>query len=362
MSLHNSVMRALPVEALPTPAQLLARLPCPATTHGMIQGARHQIRQILSGQDDRLLVVIGPCSLHDPKAALEYARRLKGLADEHQEDLCIVMRAYFEKPRTTIGWKGLIFDPHLDGSHDINHGLQLARELLLAINEIGLATATEFLDTTSFLYLADLVSWGAIGARTTESQVHRQLASALPCPVGFKNGTDGNIRVAIDAILASQAPHLFTAPGHQGGMMVVSSEGNESTHIILRGGQTPNYHQNDVEAAAARLQREGLAARLMVDCSHGNSQKQHSNQSRVAAELARQMGNGSEYVAAVMVESFLKEGSQAPAPLASLHYGQSVTDACLGWEASVALVGVLAEAVQARRYHQGRRHEVLLAG
>ncbi|MEW7867114.1 3-deoxy-7-phosphoheptulonate synthase [Aeromonas diversa] len=361
MSLYYSVMRALHVEALPTPAQLLAQLPCPAIIQEKIGSHRHQIRQIMSGQDDRLLVVIGPCSLHDPQAALEYARRLSALADEYRDSLCIVMRAYFEKPRTTIGWKGLIFDPHLDGSHDINHGLRLARELLLAINEMGLATATEFLDTTSFLYLADLVSWGAIGARTTESQVHRQLASALPCPVGFKNGTDGNIQVAIDAILASQAPHLFTAPGHQGGMMVVSSEGNESAHIILRGGQTPNYYQADVEEAALRLQREGLPARLMIDCSHGNSQKQHQNQSRVATELARQMSHGSTFVAAVMVESFLKEGSQPTGPLASLHYGQSITDACLGWEASEALLATLAAAVADRRHHVARRDEVLLA-
>ncbi|MCE9925892.1 3-deoxy-7-phosphoheptulonate synthase, partial [Aeromonas media] len=249
----------------------------------------------------------------------------------------------------TVGWKGLVFDPHLDGSNDIGHGLHLARQLLLDINRLGLATATEFLDTTSFLYLADLISWGAIGARTTESQVHRQLASALPCPVGFKNGTDGNIRVAIDAILASEASHLFTAPGSQGGMVVIKSEGNPGGHIILRGGTLPNYHQSDVMDAAERLARQGLNPRLMVDCSHGNSQKLHQNQLLVAGELCRQLRGGSTAVAAVMVESFLQGGSQKPAPLSALQYGLSVTDACLGWEESETLLAMLADGVMARR-------------
>ena len=243
----------------------------------------------------------------------------------------------------------MVFDPHLDGSNDINRGLHLARQVLLDINGLGLATATEFLDTTSFLYLADLVSWGAIGARTTESQVHRQLASALPCPVGFKNGTDGNIRVAIDAIQASTASHLFTAPGSQGGMVVIKSEGNPDGHIILRGGTLPNYHQSDVAEAADRLTRQGLPPRLMVDCSHGNSQKLHTNQLKVAKDLCRQLSEGSQAVAAVMVESFLLGGNQKPAPLGELQYGLSVTDACLCWEESEHLLAILAEAVQARR-------------
>ncbi|MCH7371246.1 MULTISPECIES: 3-deoxy-7-phosphoheptulonate synthase [Aeromonas] len=349
MAVLNSVMRAFAVEALPTPADLLAQHPCPTEMAEKIEEHRHQMRQILSGADDRLLVVIGPCSIHDPLAALDYARRLARLAAEYQDRLLVVMRTYFEKPRTTVGWKGLVFDPHLDGSNDIGQGLHLARQLLLDINQLGLATATEFLDTTSFLYLADLISWGAIGARTTESQVHRQLASALPCPVGFKNGTDGNIRVAIDAIQASEASHLFTAPGSQGGIVVIKSEGNPSGHIILRGGTLPNYHQSDVEDAAEQLARLGLNHRLMVDCSHGNSQKQHKNQMRVAGELCRQLGEGSDAIAAVMIESFLQEGSQKPAPLDELQYGQSITDACLCWEDSQALLAMLADAVLARR-------------
>ena len=349
MAVLNSVMRAFAVEALPTPADLLAQHPCSADMALHIDQHRHQVRQILSGADDRLLVVIGPCSIHDPVAALDYAKRLARLATEYQESLQIVMRTYFEKPRTTVGWKGLVFDPHLDGSNDIVHGLHLARQLLLDINRLGLATATEFLDTTSFLYLADLISWGAIGARTTESQVHRQLASALPCPVGFKNGTDGNIRVAIDAILASEASHLFTAPGSQGGMVVIKSEGNPGGHIILRGGTLPNYHQSDVMDAAERLVRQGLNPRLMVDCSHGNSQKLHQNQLLVAGELCRQLRGGSTAVAAVMVESFLQGGSQKPAPLSELQYGLSVTDACLGWEESETLLAMLADGVMARR-------------
>ncbi|MGE6224120.1 3-deoxy-7-phosphoheptulonate synthase [Aeromonas media] len=349
MAVLNSVMRAFAVEALPTPADLLAQHPCPTDMAQHIDHHRHQVRQILSGADDRLLVVIGPCSIHDPVAALDYAKRLARLATEYQESLQIVMRTYFEKPRTTVGWKGLVFDPHLDGSNDIVHGLHLARQLLLDINRLGLATATEFLDTTSFLYLADLVSWGAIGARTTESQVHRQLASALPCPVGFKNGTDGNIRVAIDAILASEASHLFTAPGSQGGMVVIRSEGNPGGHIILRGGTLPNYHQSDVMDAAERLARQGLNPRLMVDCSHGNSQKLHQNQLLVAGELCRQLRGGSTAVAAVMVESFLQGGSQKPAPLSELQYGLSVTDACLCWEESESLLAMLADGVMARR-------------
>ena len=349
MAVLNSVMRAFAVEALPTPAELLAQHPCPAGMARHIDSQRHQVRRILSGEDDRLLVVIGPCSIHDPVAALDYARRLARLAVTYEDSLQIVMRTYFEKPRTTVGWKGLVFDPHLDGSNDINQGLHLARQVLLDINRLGLATATEFLDTTSFLYLADLVSWGAIGARTTESQVHRQLASALPCPVGFKNGTDGNIRVAIDAIQASTASHLFTAPGSQGGMVVIKSEGNPDCHIILRGGTLPNYHQSDVMEAAERLERQGLSPRLMIDCSHGNSQKQHRNQLRVAESLCRQLSEGSGTIAAVMVESFLQGGSQKPAPLSGLQYGLSVTDACLCWEESETLLAMLAEAVQARR-------------
>ena len=349
MAVLNSVMRAFAVEALPTPADLLALHPCPSEVAAQIDHHRQQVRQILTGEDDRLLVVIGPCSIHDPLAALDYAQRLVRLADAYQDRLQIVMRTYFEKPRTTVGWKGLVFDPHLDGSNDIGHGLHLARQLLLDINRLGLATATEFLDTTSFLYLADLISWGAIGARTTESQVHRQLASALPCPVGFKNGTNGNIRVAIDAILASEASHLFTAPGSQGGMVVIKSEGNPGGHIILRGGTLPNYHQSDVMDAAERLARQGLNPRLMVDCSHGNSQKLHQNQHLVAGELCRQLRGGSTAVAAVMIESFLQGGSQKPAPLSELQYGLSVTDACLGWEESETLLAMLADGVMARR-------------
>jgi 3-deoxy-7-phosphoheptulonate synthase len=287
MAVLNSVMRAFAIEALPT-------LPsCWRSTLSGRHGPAHRQpapsgTPDLAGEDDRLLVVIGPCSIHDPVAALDYAGRLARLATAYEDSLQIVMRAYFEKPRTTVGWKGLVFDPHLDGSNDINRGLHLARQVLLDINGLGLATATEFLDTTSFLYLADLVSWGAIGARTTESQVHRQLASALPCPVGFKNGTDGNIRVAIDAIQASTASHLFTAPGSQGGMVVIKSEGNPDGHIILRGGTLPNYHQSDVAEAADRLTRQdspspdgGLQPWQQPEAA--------TNQLKVAKELCRQL-------------------------------------------------------------------------
>ena len=343
------------VRPLITPALLQEWLPTPDAALTLVESSRAAISRILHGQDDRLIVVVGPCSIHDHGQAMDYARQLKAQADALQDDLLIVMRVYFEKPRTTVGWKGLVFDPHLDGSNDINRGLHLARQVLLDINGLGLATATEFLDTTSFLYLADLVSWGAIGARTTESQVHRQLASALPCPVGFKNGTDGNIRVAIDAIQASTASHLFTAPGSQGGMVVIKSEGNPDGHIILRGGTLPNYHQSDVAEAADRLTRQGLPPRLMVDCSHGNSQKLHTNQLKVAKELCRQLSEGSQAIAAVMVESFLQGGSQKPAPLSELQYGLSVTDACLCWEESETLLAMLADAIEARRQCSNRR-------
>ena len=309
----------------------------------------HAIHRILHGSDDRLLVVIGPCSIHDYDAAIEYARRLKGERDRLGADLQIVMRVYFEKPRTTVGWKGLINDPRLDGSYKINEGLRLARKLLWEINELGLPCATEFLDTITPQYTADLISWGAIGARTTESQVHRELASGLSCPVGFKNGTDGNIRIAVDAIKAAAAPHHFLSVTKAGHSAIVSTNGNEDCHVILRGGKKPNYDAASVDAACTDLGKSGLAARVMVDFSHANSSKQFKLQIEVARDVAAQLAAGEDRIFGVMVESHLKEGRQDLRPGIALDHGMSITDACLGWEDSVMALEILAEAVRQRR-------------
>ena len=341
-------LRTARIDSLITPADLLAKHPISAAVADNVIASRQRIARILSGEDKRLLVVIGPCSLHDPAAALEYAARLKELRDRYQSRLEIVMRAYFEKPRTVVGWKGLISDPDLDGSFRINHGLEVARKLLLDINTLGLPTATEFLDMVIGQYIADLISWGAIGARTTESQIHREMASALSCPVGFKNGTDGNIRIAVDAIRAARASHMFLSPDKHGQMTIYQTSGNPSGHVIMRGGKQPNYHAEDIAAAAADLREHHLPQQLVVDFSHGNCLKQHLLQKEVARSIAEQIRSGSTAVAGVMIESFLQEGTQKVRPDAPLVYGQSITDPCLGWEDSADVLQQLADATDSR--------------
>lgn len=341
-------LRTTRVDSLLTPAAAAAACPLSDNVAENISQARQRIARILSGDDPRLLVIIGPCSLHDPEAALDYARRLHRLRERYQHRLEIVMRTYFEKPRTVVGWKGLISDPDLNGQCDINRGLQLARQILLEINQLGLPTATEFLDMVTGQFIADLVSWGAIGARTTESQIHREMASALSCPVGFKNGTDGNVRIAVDAIRAARASHLFLSPDKQGQMAIYQTAGNPYGHVILRGGKEPNYHAEDVAAAAASLREYALPERLIIDFSHGNSLKQHQRQKIVAADVARQLQAGSQSIAGVMVESFLVEGAQKVVSGQPLTYGQSITDACLNWQDSEAMLAQLAAAVAHR--------------
>lgn len=311
--------------------------------------SRHQIHRILHGADDRLLVIIGPCSIHDPKAAVEYAHKLKTQRDRFATDLLIVMRVYFEKPRTTVGWKGLINDPRLDGSFQINEGLQTGRKLLLELNEMGMPAGVEYLDVISPQYIADLVSWGAIGARTTESQIHRELASGLSCAVGFKNGTDGNLRIAVDAIRTSRQPHHFLSVTKEGHSAIVSTMGNEDCHVILRGGKQPNYDASSVDSACKELGSAGLAQRVMIDLSHSNSQKNYMRQIEVGREVAGQIIRGDARIIGVMIESNLKAGRQDLVPGKELAYGQSITDACIGWEESVPLLEELAAAVKARR-------------
>ena len=311
--------------------------------------ARSGIHDILRGADDRLFVVVGPCSIHDPALALDYANKLRPLATELAEDLILVMRVYFEKPRTTVGWKGLINDPHLDESFDINEGLRLARKILLDINELGVPCATEFLDLISPQYIADLVAWAAIGARTTESQSHRQLASGLSCPVGFKNGTDGSIRIAVDAIKAAAARHHFVSITKSGHVAVFKTRGNEDCHIILRGGKTPNFDAEHVNQACQELSAHGLRQQVMIDFSHANSSKQYERQADVAHDVARQVAGGDARIIGTMIESHINPGRQDHAAGKPLQYGVSVTDACLGWGDTEPLLRELAEAVRARR-------------
>ncbi|MDR3394496.1 MAG: 3-deoxy-7-phosphoheptulonate synthase [Parasulfuritortus sp.] len=311
--------------------------------------ARGQIHDVLRGADDRLVVVVGPCSIHDPAAALDYARRLRPLAEELHQDLVIVMRVYFEKPRTTVGWKGLINDPHLNESFDINEGLRLARKLLLEINELGLPCGTEFLDLISPQYIADLVSWGAIGARTTESQSHRQLASGLSCPVGFKNGTDGNLRIAVDAIKAAASRHHFVSITKSGHVSVFKTAGNEDCHVILRGGKQTNYDAASVKAACQELAGAGLRPQVMVDFSHANSSKQYQRQIDVGHDVAGQLAGGETRIMGVMIESHINPGRQDLCPDKTPAYGVSITDACLGWGDTEPLLRELAQAVQTRR-------------
>ncbi len=346
--------RIVDVTPLPPPEHLIRFFPIRGTAvEGLVSGTRQKIRDILHGRDDRLLVVIGPCSIHDPAAALDYARRLLPLREKHADTLEIVMRVYFEKPRTTVGWKGLINDPYLDGSFRIDEGLRIARQLLVDINRLGVPAGSEFLDTISPQYIGDLISWGAIGARTTESQVHRELASGLSAPIGFKNGTDGNIKIATDAIQAAARPHHFLSVHKNGQVSIVETRGNADCHVILRGGKAPNYDAASVAAACADLGAAKLEPRLMVDCSHANSSKQHQRQIDVAQDIAAQMASGSRSIFGVMVESHLVGGAQKFNPgqdkPAALAYGQSITDACIGWDDSAAVLQTLADAVKAQR-------------
>jgi 3-deoxy-7-phosphoheptulonate synthase len=340
---------------LPAPDELLSRLPATGRQLRSIARAREEVRAVLDGVDDRLLVIVGPCSIHDPEAGLDYARRLAAEASRHRTDLLVVMRTYFEKPRTTVGWKGLINDPHLDGSHDVADGLETTRRFLLDIAELELPAGTEFLEPISPHYLSDLVSWGAIGARTTESQVHRQLVSGLPLPVGFKNGTDGGLQVALDACAAAAAPQSYLGVDGSGRIALCESAGNPDTHVILRGGSAgPNYGPSHIADAVDRLSAADLNPRLIIDASHANSGKSHLRQAEVAAEIAGALDRTGGPVAGVMLESFLVGGAQkldatAPSKAAGLTYGQSVTDACMGWEATAAVLEQLAAGTRKRR-------------
>ena len=342
-------LRIKEIKELVPPAHVFREYPVSNRAAQTTFTARQAIHRVLHGADDRLLVVIGPCSIHDHDAAMEYAKKLAKQAEKYAEDLIVVMRVYFEKPRTTVGWKGLINDPRLDNTFRINEGLRLARRILLEINELDLPCATEFLDTITPQYTADLIAWGAIGARTTESQVHRELASGLSCPVGFKNGTDGNMRIAVDAIRAANSPHHFLSVTKSGHTAIVSTLGNEDCHVILRGGKEPNFDAASVEAASSEISKAGLAARLMVDFSHGNSRKQYKLQMEVCDSIATQVAAGDERIVGVMVESHLVEGRQDLTPGNPLTYGQSITDACIGWDDSLEVLEKLAAAVRARR-------------
>ncbi|WP_416401094.1 3-deoxy-7-phosphoheptulonate synthase [Alicycliphilus denitrificans] len=342
-------LRIKAVRPLITPAILEEWLPASDAAQALVEESRLQISRVLHGQDDRLIVVVGPCSIHDHDQAMEYARQLLTQAGALAQDLLIVMRVYFEKPRTTVGWKGYINDPHLDGSFAINEGLERARALLLDILALGLPVGTEFLDLLSPQFISDLVSWGAIGARTTESQSHRQLASGLSCPVGFKNGTDGGVKVAADAIQAAQAPHAFMGMTKMGQAAIFETRGNRDCHVILRGGKAPNYGAADVQAACELLEKAGQRPQVMIDLSHANSSKQHARQIAVAAEVAQQIAAGDARITGVMIESHLEEGRQDIVPGQALRHGVSVTDACISFAQTVPVLEQLAAAVRARR-------------
>ncbi len=344
------------ITVLPPPEHLIRFFPIHGTpAEKMISATRHHIHNIMAGKDGRLLVIVGPCSIHDPAAALAYARQLKVQREKYADTLEIVMRVYFEKPRTTVGWKGLINDPYLDETFRIDEGLRIARQLLIEINRLGLPAGSEFLDVISPQYLGDLISWGAIGARTTESQVHRELASGLSAPIGFKNGTDGNIKIATDAIQAAAGAHHFLSVHKNGQVAIVQTKGNRDCHVILRGGKTPNYDAASVAAACKELEKARLPATLMVDCSHANSSKQHEKQLDVARDIAAQIAAGSTSIFGVMIESHLLAGAQKFTPgkddATKLEYGKSITDACLGWDDSLKSLEVLSQAVKARRRH-----------
>ena len=349
MTIKTDELRTTYIDRVVTPSQLIKEFTLSDAAAQQLVQSRRDIEAIIDGSDKRLLVIVGPCSIHDTTAALDYARRLKTLQHQYQDSLVIAMRVYFEKPRTIIGWKGLISDPDLNGKYQANKGLRLARQLLVEITEMGLPIATEFLDMVNGQYIADLISWGAIGARTTESQVHREMASALSCPVGFKNGTDGNTKIAIDAVRAAQVPHIFYSPDKYGVMTVYQTHGNPHGHIILRGGNsTPNYYKADIDNACQALTEAGLAPSVIVDFSHGNSQKLHTNQLKVAADVMAQMRTGSMQIAGIMAESFIEAGNQAVIPGEPLVYGQSITDACIDWADSEQLLAELALASRDR--------------
>ncbi len=342
------------ITVLPPPEHLIRFFPIKGTaTEKLINTTRKKIRDIMHGTDDRLLVIIGPCSIHDPSAAIEYANRLLEQRKKYAGELEIVMRIYFEKPRTTVGWKGLINDPYLDESYKIDQGLRIARQLLIEINRIGMPAGSEFLDVISPQYIGDLISWGAIGARTTESQVHRELASGISAPIGFKNGTDGNIKIATDAIQSANRPHHFLSVHKNGQVAIVETKGNSYCHVILRGGKTPNYDAESVAKACAELEASKLPGTLMVDCSHANSSKQHQRQIDVAKDIASQLASGSHQIFGVMIESHINEGAQKFTPgkdnPADLQYGTSITDACINWNDSVNVLDILAEGVKKRR-------------
>ncbi len=342
------------ITVLPPPEHLIRFFPIQSTPiEGLVADTRHVIQNIISSHDDRLLVIMGPCSIHDPGAAIEYAKRLIKERHRFKDTLEIVMRVYFEKPRTTVGWKGLINDPYLDESYKIDEGLRIARQLLIEINRLGLPAGSEFLEVISPQYIGDLISWGAIGARTTESQVHRELASGISAPIGFKNGTDGNIKIATDAIQAAARGHHFLSVHKNGQVAIVQTQGNKDCHVILRGGKKPNYDLTSVQEACAELEKAKLPARLMVDCSHANANKQHMLQLDVAKDIGAQMASGSNHIFGVMIESHLIDGAQKFTPgkdsVSQLTYGQSITDPCLGWDDSVACLQTLSDAVKQRR-------------
>lgn len=341
-------VRIREIKELQPPSHLIREFPCTEAAATTVFHGRQAIHRAFHGQDSRLVVVIGPCSIHDRNSAIEYAKRLVEQRERYKDALEIVMRVYFEKPRTTVGWKGLINDPYMDNSFKINDGLRHARELLLEIAELGLPAGTEYLDMISPQYVADLISWGAIGARTTESQTHRELASGLSCPVGFKNGTDGNVKIAVDAIKAAQHPHHFLSVTKGGHSAIVSTAGNEDCHVILRGGKQTNFDAASVDAACKELAKAGLLPRVMIDFSHANSSKKHENQMLVAQDVGAQIAGGEERIFGVMVESHLVAGRQDLVPGKELAYGQSITDACLGWDDSAKLLEVLAKSVRAR--------------
>ncbi|ACZ32064.1 phospho-2-dehydro-3-deoxyheptonate aldolase [Xylanimonas cellulosilytica DSM 15894] len=351
---ETSDLRIRALDALPAPRDVRVEQPLGTERSDLVAFSRREVRDVLTGEDDRLLVIVGPCSVHDPAAALDYASRLALLARELADELVVVMRVYFEKPRTTVGWKGLINDPHLDGSHDVLHGLRLAREVLLGVLDAGVPAATEFLEPTSPQYIADAVTWGAIGARNVESQVHRQLASGLSMPVGMKNATDGDVQTAVDACITAASEHTFFGADSEGRAASVTTAGNPDCHIILRGGRSgPNYSRPDVEAALDVARRSGLVGAvshgLIVDASHGNSGKDHVRQAAVVRELAARLAEGEQGITGLMMESFIEAGAQNPGPLSTLTYGRSVTDKCIDWDTTADLLRELADAVGTRR-------------
>jgi len=337
------------IKSVDSPQQVSQEFPITEDAAILVEQTRKQIHEILNQEDDRLLVIVGPCSIHDPKAAVEYAKQLLNFKREHANELLVVMRVYFEKPRTRVGWKGFINDPQLDNSFDINAGVRIARQLLLELNNMGLPAGTEFLDIVTGQYISDLISWGAIGARTTESQIHRELASGLSCPVGFKNGTDGNLTIACDAMFAAAEPHIFLSPAKTGNTAIFKTRGNTDTHIILRGGNQPNYDKTSIHNAETKLVDNNLKPRIMVDFSHANSQKQYKLQLSVADDVSAQIAKGNKNIMGVMIESHLVEGNQKIDNIDKLTYGQSITDACIGMEDTNQILTELASAVKQRR-------------